>query len=231
MKVAGVQGQRIDAGPFAFGIHRHLAHGEVPARELDGGFGAGAAAQREGAGHKRQFADGDAIHEILAPPIEGVPDLDGVFAVLGDGIVKDGIGMEAVVVVIRQFIAVGIVKRQNGLKPAGNRVGQIGDQFARAGRNHQLLTLMRLEPVPVGLAGGERLARPRLGTRQARLDPSVYRGRQRDAHVGGRLADLHLSRLIGVRLNHADGFLLREFRQLADAEDQRIRQPLRRCHL
>ena len=49
-------------------------------------------------------------------------------------------------------------------------------------------------------------------------------------HVGGGLADLRLSRLIGVRLNHADGFLLGEFRQLADAEDQRIRQPLRRRH-
>ena len=41
---------------------------------------------------------------------------------------------------------------------------------------------------------------------------------------------MHLSRLIGVRLNHADGFLLREFRQLADAENQRVRQPLRRRH-
>jgi hypothetical protein len=193
---------------------------------MDGGLRAGAAAEREGAGHKRQLSDGYAIHEILAPAVDGVADLDGVFAVLGQGKVDDGVGMEAVVVVIRQFVSIGIVKRQNGLKPAGDGVGQIGDQFARAGRNHQLVTLVRLETIPVGFARGK----TRLGgrPRQTGLDASVDGGRQRDGHVGGRLGDLHLSRLIGVRLNHGDGFRLGEFRQLADAENQRVRQPLRR---
>ncbi len=69
------------------------------------------------------------------------------------------IGMETEVVVVRQLIALRIVKRQSRLKPAGNGVGQIGDQFPRTGGDDQVLALVRLEPIPVRIAGRELLPR------------------------------------------------------------------------
>ena len=62
---------------------------------------------------------------------------------------KHRVGVEAVVVVVGHFLALGVVERQHGLKPAGHGVGEVRDQLARAGGDHQLLPLARLEAVAV----------------------------------------------------------------------------------
>ena len=75
-----------------------MVTGEIPASEFDGGLGARRAAQREDAGHIRQLTQGDAIDKILAATVDGIPDLDDVFAVLGDFIVQDWVRVEQVMV-------------------------------------------------------------------------------------------------------------------------------------
>ena len=137
----------------------------------DGGLGAGRAAQREDAGHIRQLAQGDAIDEILAATVDGIPDLDHVFAVLGDFIMQDRVGVEQVMVGVLQFMALGVVKRQGGLEPAGHGVGKIGDQFPRRGHDHQPHPLAGLKPIAVHAAG---------------QDLAVNDGRQRYVHLRGR---------------------------------------------
>ena len=79
--------------------------------------------------------------------------------------------MEAVVVGVGHFVALGIVEAERGLEPAGHGVGEVGDQFARAGGDDQLLALGGLEAIAVHAAGH---------------DLAVDDGGQRDVH--GRLA-------------------------------------------
>jgi len=122
----GVHHERRRGGERMSGVYGRLVRGRFQPVSWTVVFGAGAAAQRESAGHKRQLSDGYAIHEILAPAVDGIADLDGVLAVLGDGIVDDGVGMEAVVVVIRQLISAGVVERQNGLNQPGTASARYG---------------------------------------------------------------------------------------------------------
>src|ERR1039458_3404069 len=105
------------------------------------------------------------------------------------------------------------------------------DQLARAGGHHQALARVRLEPVAVGFARGERLAlAPLLLQRaDARLDSAIDHHRQRDRHIGGRLYNAHLvDRLVSGRPDDLAGLLLLDLRELADAEDDRVGEALRR---
>ena len=129
-----------------------LVDRQIPAANRDGGLRAGRAAQRKDAGHKRQFADGDAINEILAATVQRVLGFRARtrrpwrFGSRAPG--RD----ETVVVGIVQFLALGVVQRHRGLEPAGHGVGQIRNQRPRAGRDDQLLALARREPVLVHTA-------------------------------------------------------------------------------
>ena len=137
------RGERMDARPGVRRGRRQLGRLQVPAFHLDRHRSARLAAQREDARHKRQLADGDAIDEILAPAVDGVVDASTYSPSRGTSQRIVGIGLEAVVVVIRHFLAVRVVQHQHGLEPAGHGVGDIGDQLPRLGGDDQPLALAR----------------------------------------------------------------------------------------
>ncbi len=210
-------------------VHGQLVHRQVPARQLDGGLSPGGAAQRKDAGDERNLADGDAIHEIRTAAVDGVLDLDHVLPVLRDLEEEDRIGMEVVVVVVGQLVPVGIVQRQRGLEPAGHGVGQVGDQFPRAGGDDQPLALSGLEAVAVRVAGREPLGLPVYVVRLAGNDLPVDHGRQRNIrrHLG-REAERAWEVL---RFRDEPRLLLAELGQPAHAEPDRVRQSPRRLRL
>lgn len=114
----------------------------------------GGAAERVDAGHEGEFADGDAVDEVFATAVNGVFDFDGVVAVGGEFCKEDGVGVEAEVVVVGDLLALGVVEREGGLKPARHGVGEIGNEGAGAGGEHrELLTLARGETIAVDLTG------------------------------------------------------------------------------
>ena len=82
-------------------------------------------------------------------------DLQGVGAVFGDFVVEDRVGMEEEVVGILDFPARGIGESEGGLKPAGDGVGDVGEQFARLGGDHDVLALGGLEAIASDAAGGD----------------------------------------------------------------------------
>ena len=130
---------------------------------------------------------------------------------------EDRVGVEQVMVGVRQFMALGVVKGQSRLEPAGDGVGKIGDQFPRRGGDDQLQPFAGLEPVAVHAAG---------------QDLAVDDGRQGDVHLGGRNGFLLIveSQLPeGCRVRDGFGLPLGELRQLTDAKAERVRQPGRRC--
>ena len=197
-----------------------LSTGRLWPCQFHGGLLTGSAAQREDAGDEREFADGDAIHEIRPAAVDGVLDFDHVRPVRRDLEHEDRIGMEAVVVAKGQLPALGVVQRQRGLEPAGDGVGQVRDQFPSGGGDDQRLALPRLEAVAVRIAGRESAAETQ-GVRLARDDLPVDDGRQRDVRRGrGGEADRDV-----VVLNVGDQFrlLLAEFGQPAHAEAERVR--------
>ena len=145
--------QRINPRRILPVIAGHAGGGQVPARHLDFGLRARRTAERKDARDKRHFARRDAIDKILAPAINRIPDLEHVFAVLGHFIEENRVGMETVMVGVGDFISLRVVNGDGGLKPAGDRVGQIGHQFAGGGGDDQLLPFVRLEAVTVHAAG------------------------------------------------------------------------------
>ena len=164
-------------------------------------------------GHIGQLAQGDAIDKILAATVDGISDLNHVFPVLGDFTMEDRVGVEQIMVGVLEFIAFGVVKGQGRLEPTGDRVSQIRDQLSRLGHDNQLQPFAGLKPIAVHAAGE---------------DLAVDNGWQRDVHLGGRNGFLLI---VGSQLPEGcsvrDGFRLPlgEFRQLADPEAERVRQP------
>ena len=193
------------------GIRQRLrACRQIPAFEFDRSLGAGWAAQRKDAGHIRQLAQGDAIDEILPATVDGIPDLDHVFAVLGDFILQDRVGVELVVVGMLQFMALGVVKRHGGLEPARHGVRKIGDQFTRRDYDHKFHPLAGLKAIAIH-AAGQGLA--------------INDGRQRYVHLRGLdslLLIVESQRSLGRRVGAEFKIALVVFHQLADAEAERI---------
>ena len=141
--VAGIDGQRCLR--------------QVPACQLDAGLCTGLAAQGEDAGHEGEFTHRDAIDKIFAAAVDGIPDFEQVFTILGNLAGDDRVGMETEVVIVGQFIASGIADGHGGLKPAGDGVGKIGNQGTGAHGDDNLLALPGLEAILI-LVGGENLA-------------------------------------------------------------------------
>ena len=172
-------------------VESHVLPGQIPTAQFHRGARSRPPAERENIRHERQLADGDAIDKVFPSAIQRIAYLDGVFAIGGRYIVDRGVGMEAEIVVVGHFFSLGVVERQHGLEPAGNRVGQIGHQLARTGGDREALSLPCRKAVAIGVARRERTLRPpalRLG--ESRLDAPVDDGRQCNGHVGGRLRDL-----------------------------------------
>ena len=138
---------------FALIIHRQLMQREVPTSQLDGSRCARPPAQRENAGHEGHLAQGDAVHEVLTPAVDGVLDFQDVIAVLGDLVVDDRVGVEAEVVGIGQLVAPGVQELEGGLEPARDGVGQVGNQPPRADGGDQARALGGLEAEAVHVAG------------------------------------------------------------------------------
>ena len=160
-------GDHVDARLGVLGGRRQGRLFQVPAIDLDLDRFARAAAQGEDAGHERQLADRDPIDKTFAAAVQRFVDCEQIFAVLGDLEVDHRVGVETEIIVIRQFLSAGVAEPQNGLKPAGNAVGYVGDQVARLGGDCQALALGCLKTIPVHLARG---------------NLAVHRARQRDAH-------------------------------------------------
>src|SRR5208283_4753099 len=129
------------------GVLHQANIGQVPAGDADGRAATRPAAQGKDAGDEGQFAEGDAVDEILAAAIDGVVDLEGVVAIGGDLVIEDRVLVEAVVVGGGDLFAGGIAQADGGLEPAGDGVGDVRNQFAGAHRNHQAQTLGRMEMI------------------------------------------------------------------------------------
>ena len=65
----------------------------------------------------------------------------------------DGVGFEEVVVVVGDFFAAGILQGEDGLEPAGNGIGDVGNELACKGGDHQFLSGFRRKPVLVDFTG------------------------------------------------------------------------------
>jgi hypothetical protein len=89
----------------------------------------------------------------VGSPVDRVADLHGVVAIGGDLEEHDRIRVEAVVVDVRELLALGVVDGQRGLEPPRHRVGEVGDQLTRADGDHQLLPLARCEAEAVDITG------------------------------------------------------------------------------
>jgi len=93
-----------------------------------------------------------------------------------------------------------VEQREHSLEPAGYRIGKVRDQLSCTQGEDQPLALLGLEAEPVDVAGHDL--------------PVNHRGQSDVHHLFGRRGRA----LLG----------LAEFGQLADVEDQRVRQPGRR---
>ena len=125
--------------------------------------------------------------------------------------------MEEEMIRRRQFLALRVAQRQRGLKPSGHGVGNVRDQLAGAGRDHQVLSPFCLEAILVRRAGRHLAVHY---DRQRDLDGRLRRAGRRA--VGGSRAVHYV-----VFGRHAHG-LARKLRQLAHREYDGIGQPVLR---
>ena len=198
------------AGLAVFRLEGEALGGEVPPGKFEGGPFTAARAEREDAGDKRQFADGDAIDKIFAPAVNGVLDFHHIGAVGRNDVAENGVRMETVVVGVGDLTAGGVGETERGLKPARHGVGEIGDEGAGAGDHDDALAFARGETDVVDLAG-ENLAVHDRG-----------QGDFRDGFWAGvaRLGFAVRPRGIGAGGGDAHGFA--EFRELAHGKDHRV---------
>jgi hypothetical protein len=121
----------VHARPGVLRVEVEGARGQVPAGRVDRVRRTGACTEREETGDVRQFAHRDAVHEVLAPAIDRVLDLEHVVAVGRDVVRQHRVGLEPEVVVVRDFLSVRIVERERGLAPARHGIGEIRHELAR----------------------------------------------------------------------------------------------------
>ena len=76
-----------------------------------------------------------------------------VLAVGGNFAGEDGVGTEGVVVGVADFTAGCIAKGEGRLEPAGDGVGDVGDQLAGGGGGDKTLALGGGEPIAVDRPG------------------------------------------------------------------------------
>ena len=91
------------------------------------------------------FAHRNTIDKILPSSIDGIANLQLVFAAFGNLVKKNRVRIETVIVREGYFVAPGIVEGQRGLKPAGHGIGQIRDQAPSLRFDYELLSLARTE--------------------------------------------------------------------------------------
>jgi len=154
-----------------FGVfrgRRHRGFLEIPAAGLDSDRLAHAAAQGEDARHEGELPDGNAIHKALAAAEQRLVDGQHVLAVLGDLVIDDRVGVETKIVGVRHLPAAGVAETEHGLEPAGDAVGDVGDQLPGLDGDDQTLPLRSLKTIPVHLA---------------RRDLAVHGAGHRDAHL------------------------------------------------
>ena len=204
-------GEQVNAGPGVRRGRRHLRRFQVPAGGLDLHRGARPGSDRENARHERQLADADPVHEVLASTVDAVVDAEHILAVPGNLAKDRGVGLEAVVVVIRHLLAVCVMQHQHGLEPAGHGVGDIGDQLPRPGSDDQPLALARYEAIPVNFPGSD------LAIQRTRQGDPVLDLVRRALAEGEFLFAQHL-------VAAGDHWLAAQLGQLADAEDHRVGQ-------
>ncbi len=95
----------MDAWRPAPGVESEPALGQVPAVERELGLAAGARAEREDTRHEWQLTDRDPVHEVLAPAVEGILDLEHVVPVVRDLVGENGVRPVAEIVVVGQLLA------------------------------------------------------------------------------------------------------------------------------
>jgi len=111
---------------LGFGVLHQAGGGKVPSVGADRRVGSGAAAQGKDAGHVRQFAEGNAVDEILTAAIDGVVYFERVVAIGGDLVVENRVLVETEMVGGGEFLAGCVAEGDGGLEPAGDGVGDVG---------------------------------------------------------------------------------------------------------
>lgn len=119
----------IDAWRLVPEIERRLIEREIPTCGGEAGLRADPAPQWENTRDEWQFANTHAIDEVLATPIEFVLDFKHIIAAGWDFVKHNGVGVELIIAGKSHFLALRIVNRNRGFKPAGHGVGNKGDQL------------------------------------------------------------------------------------------------------
>ena len=130
----------------------------------------------------------------------------------GTSRIDDRVRVGTEIIVVRDLLAVGVVKLQHGLKPAGNAVGDVGDQIPSLGGDEQALPLARRKTIPVHLA---------------RRDLAVHRAGDRDAHLLLFQRPFALGQVLFAEHRELHGLhrLAGDFGHLAHVEGQRVGDP------
>ena len=192
------------------GSQRRLV--QIPAVHLQLNHLAHASAQRKDAGHKRQFTDGNPIDETLASAEQRLVDCEHILAVLGNLAIDQGIRIGAVIVVIGDLLAVGVVQPHYGLEPTGNAIRDVGHQVPGLGGDDQPLPLVRGKTIPIHLA---------------RRDLAVHRARHADPHLFFFPRSFALRQILLAQHRELHGLHrpASDLGHLADVEGERVGDP------
>ena len=186
-------------GPFPRRRDHPFRIGEVPALDRDLRLLAFATAQRKNAAHERHRAQLDAVDEILAAPMDRVPDLEQVVTLPGNPEVDDRVGVEAIVVGVGDLVPLVVEKCEGRLEPARDGIGQVRNQLPRGDGCDEVLTLAGVDQEAIHVSRQDLAVQD---DRRPRVDRSA------------------LPVVVGLGLEH--------LRQLPDLEPHRIREPRRR---
>ena len=128
---------------------------QVPTAQQDIDFLSLLSPQRKDAGDERKLTDGDTVNEIFPSPIDGVANREGVASRFRHGEKQNRVGVELVVIVVSDFIAVFVIEGRNRLEPPRHGIRQVGnDPSCRYIDNEQII-LFRLKPEVVDIAGAD----------------------------------------------------------------------------
>ena len=130
-----------------------LSGRQIPAVGLNRGARPGFGAEREDAGDDRQFTEGHAVNEILATAVDRIVNLGDVIVIAGDFVVQQRVRMEEEMIGRRQLLTLGVAQRDGCLKPAGNGVGDVWNQFPGSGSDHHVLSFFGVEAILIAYPG------------------------------------------------------------------------------